>query len=82
MSARRVVKDFQRLYGLQPVLLETFVESGRFRGTCYRAANWRHLGRTQGRGKCDREHRAALPLKEIYVLPLVKDFRARLGVVA
>ncbi len=82
MSARRVVKDFERCYGLQPVLLETFVESGRFRGTCYRAANWFHLGRTQGRGKCDREHRAALPVKEIYALPLVKDFRARLGVPA
>lgn len=82
MSAQRVADDFERRYGSRPVLLETFVESGRFRGTCYRAANWLHLGRTQGRGKCDREHRAALPVKEIYVLALAKDFRAQLGVSA
>ncbi len=81
LGARRVTEDFERVYGLRPVLLETFVESERFRGTCYRAANWLHLGRTQGRGKCDRAHQAALPVKEIYVLPLVRDFRRRLGVV-
>jgi hypothetical protein len=80
MSARRVREDFERVYGLRPVLLETFVESGRFRGTCYRAANWLHLGHTQGRGKCDREHRAPLPVKAIYALALEKDFRTRLGV--
>jgi len=80
MNARRVPEDFERAYGLRPVLLETFVESGRFAGTCYRAANWLHLGQTRGRGKCDREHRAALPVKEIYALPLDRAFRSRLGV--
>lgn len=80
MSARRVARDFEQAYGVRPVLLETFVESARFTGTCYRAANWIHLGHTQGRGKCDREHRAALPVKEIYALALEKDFRSRLGV--
>ena len=80
MSARRVVQDYERLYGVRPVLLETFVETGRFRGTCYRAANWLHLGHTQGRGRSDREHRAALAVKEVYALALEKDFRIRLGV--
>lgn len=80
MSARRVPEDFERHYGVRPVLLETFVESGRFRGTCYRAANWLHLGHTQGRGKCDRGHDAKLAVKAIYALALAKDFRSRLGV--
>ncbi len=82
MNARLIASDFEKLYGLRPVLLETFVESGRFHGTCYRAANWLHLGHTQGRGKCDRKHQAPLPVKEIYALPLVNDFRAQLGVSA
>jgi hypothetical protein len=58
------------------------VEVPRFRGTCYQAANWQHLGRTQGRGKCDVAHRAALPRKDIYVYPLRADFRHVLGVAA
>ncbi len=60
-----------------PVLLETFVERQRFRGTCYRAANWLHVGRTQGRGKLD-PHRYALPVKEIFLYPLRKHFRRQL----
>ena len=71
--------DFERRYGIRPVLFETFVESRRFRGTCYRAANWFYLGQTQGRGKCDREHRHLLPVKEVYVYPLVRQFRRALG---
>ena len=82
MAARQVAEDFAERYGERPVLLETFVEVPRFRGTCYRAANWRYLGRTQGRGKCDVAHRAALPRKDIYVYPLGTDFRRTLGVAA
>ncbi len=63
------------------VLLETFVEQPRFKGTCYRAANWERVGETTGRGKLDRCHRAALPRKAVYVHPLTSDFRAALGVV-
>ncbi len=77
-SERKVPMDFQTRYGIKPVLLETFVEQQRFRGTCYRAANWQHLGQTQGRGKCDRNHKAILPIKDLYVRPLNKDFRATL----
>ena len=82
ISERCVVEDFEARYGVRPVLLETFVERARFQGTCYRAANWRRLGQTQGRGKCDRHHRATLPIKDLYVRPLRQDFRRHLGVVA
>jgi hypothetical protein len=80
LAARRIAADFEARYGIRPLLLETFVETGRFRGTCYRAANWRCLGQTTGRGKCDRTRSARLPLKDIYVYPLRRDFRPRLGV--
>jgi hypothetical protein len=72
--------DFAARYGERPVLLETFVETPRFQGTCYRAANWRYLGETAGRGKCDRTHQADLTRKAVYVYPLAADFRAALGV--
>lgn len=74
-AARRLGEDFQQRYGYRPVLLESFVEQPRFRGTAYRAANWQHLGQTQGRGKLDVHHRAALPKKGVWVYPLRRDFR-------
>ena len=77
-AARRVVEDWACRYGHRPVLLETFVERDRFRGTCYRAANWIHVGQTQGRGKLDRHHRRRLPVKDIYLHPLRKGFRRKL----
>ena len=82
LSERCVADDFEDRYAIRPVLLETFVEKQRFRGTCYRAANWQHLGHTQGRGKCDRTRTARLPIKDLYVRPLTRDFRQALGVVA
>jgi hypothetical protein len=80
LAAARVGDDFAARYGERVVLLETFVEVPRFAGTCYRAANWRYVGETQGRGKCDVSHRAELPRKGVYVYPLQADFRAALGV--
>jgi hypothetical protein len=80
MAAARVVVDFPARYGASVVLLETFVEHPRFRGTCYRAANWQYLGETAGRGKLDRFGRAALPRKGVFAYPLRRDFRAVLGV--
>jgi len=71
-------RDWERRYGYRPVLLETFCEQDRFRGTCYRAANWIHLGLTKGRGKLDRLKRYALPVKAVLVFPLTRDFRAKL----
>jgi len=82
LAVARIRKDFAARYGERVVLLETFVESGRYRGTCYRAANWQYLGETAGRGKCDRTHQAALPRKAVYVYPLAGDFRRALGVAA
>lgn len=80
LAARQVGVDFAARYGERPVLLESFVEVPRFAGTCYRAANWRYLGETAGRGKCDVHHRATLARKAVYVYPLAADFRRALGV--
>lgn len=74
-AARRLARDWQLRYDYSPVLLETFVETPRFRGTCYRAANWTLLGETQGRGKLDIHHQAAVPKKAVWVCPLRTDFR-------
>lgn len=75
MVARRIAQDWQLQYGYSPVLLETFVEISRFRGTCYRAANWSLVGETTGRGKLDVHHRASIPKKAVWLYPLLKDFR-------
>lgn len=77
-AAKQLPHDWHACYAYQPVLLETFVESHRFQGTCYRAANWIHVGQTQGRGKLDRHHRHAAPIKDIYLYPLHKHFRQTL----
>jgi len=73
--ARVVPRDFQQLYSHPIWLLETFVDPQRFRGTCYRAANWVSLGHTTGRGKDDQTHQAHRPIKEVLVLPLHRRFR-------
>ena len=70
LSLKRLSADWQARYAIAPVLVETFVDSTRYRGTCYRAANWRHLGQTQGRGRQDRAHAALGTNKDIWVYPL------------
>ena len=77
-SARQLPDDWERLYGYRPLLLESLVEEERFRGTCYRAANWIELGRTQGRGRMDRNHQASLHPKRIFVYPLCRNVQQRL----
>jgi len=77
--AQRISGDWQRLYGHRLFLLETFVDPARFRGTCYRAANWIYLGLTTGRGKNDHTNQANRSRKEHWVFPLAQDFRHRLG---
>ena len=59
MAAQRLPEDFERRYCYRPFLLESFVDSARFAGTCYRAANWIRIGRTQGRGRQDRFRQAS-----------------------
>jgi hypothetical protein len=76
--ARRLASDWQAQYGHPVVLLETFVERERFRGGCYRAANWIYVGQTQGRTRQDRERRIQAPVKDIWVYPLQANFRKQL----
>ena len=68
-AARRLRADWQDAYGYAPVLLETFVETARFSGASCRAANWTWVGQTTGRGKLDRTHEHALPVKDVYLHP-------------
>ncbi len=77
--ARRISADWEQLYAHPIYLLETFVDPARFRGTCYRAANWVVVGHTTGRGKDDHTNRPNRPIKQILVLPLRGDFRRRLA---
>jgi hypothetical protein len=77
--ARILPEDWERIYGHRVMFLETFVDPVRYKGTCYRAANWTVLGRTTGRGKNDLTHKANRPIKEILGYPLCGDFRQRLG---
>jgi len=76
--ARRVASDWQAHYGHAVVLLETFVERERFRGSCYRAANWLYVGQTQGRTRQDRRHQLQAPVKDVFVYPLQRNFRQQL----
>lgn len=73
--ARRLPEDWQQRYGYRPVLMETFVQTPRYRGTCYKAANWVRVGQTTGRGKLDVTHQHALPVKDIWLYPLNRAFR-------
>lgn len=74
LVSRRLPDDWYAAYAFRPVLLETFVEKPRFRGTCYKAANWQYLGDTQGRGKLDQFMLCDKPVKSIWIYPLVRDF--------
>lgn len=79
LSARQMPHDWQAQYGHRPLLLETLVDTNRFRGTCYRAANWIRLGQTTGRGRMDREHKAhGQAIKDVYVYPLARNARQHL----
>lgn len=79
LSARQMPRDWESRYGHHPLLLETLVDAVRFRGTCYRAANWIHVGKTTGRGRMDREHAShGRAIKDIYVYPLARDVRQHL----
>jgi hypothetical protein len=78
----RVVKilsgDWERLYHHPVYFIETFVNAPRYKGTCYRAANWVYLGKTTGRGKDDLTHKANRPVKQVLGYPLVKKFQEKL----
>lgn len=78
MALRRLPDDWRTKYGFKPVLVETFVEQGRFKGTCYKAANWQCVGSTTGRTRQDRNHKIKVPVKDVYLYPLCRDFRKTL----
>ena len=78
LISHRISEDWQQKYGHPVFCLETFVEKSRFRGTCYRAANWICVGSTTGRGRDGGHHNAILPIKDIYLYPLDADYRSKL----
>ena len=75
---RRLNQDWLKKYNHPIYLLETFVEKERFRGTCYKAANWIYVGDTKGRGKLDVKNEYALPIKSTWLYPLEPLFRNKL----
>lgn len=76
--ARRISSDWVKKYGHPIYMLETFVELHRFRGTCYQAANWLHVGMTEGRGRNNKSLTVKVPVKDIYLYPLIKNYREML----
>ena len=79
LISRRISSDWAAKYGHPVYVLETFVERGRFKGTCYKAANWICVGETTGRGRNSRTNVGELPVKDIYLYPLHKRFREKLA---
>jgi len=75
LAAKQIQEDWLREYCYAPVLLETFVDLEHFKGTCYKAANWKLLGETKGRGRMDRNNEYALSKKAIFMYPLQPDFK-------
>lgn len=78
LLTRRIRTDWMTKYRHPISLLETFVDRSRFRGTCYRAANWQCVGQTQGRSRQDQFKTMSVPVKDIYLYPLTRDFRREL----
>ncbi|MCP3869254.1 MAG: DUF4338 domain-containing protein, partial [Gammaproteobacteria bacterium] len=71
-------EEWERQYRIRPVLLETFVDTQRFKGACYKAANWTYVGKTRGRGKLGPAGKQSVPVKDIWLYPLYHQFRKQL----
>ena len=78
MIARLLPTQWEDRYGIRPVLLETFVDTERFAGTCYKAANWIYVGKTKGRGKLGPAGKQSVPIKDLWLYPLSRQFRSHL----
>ncbi len=76
LTVRQLPNDWKEKYNIRPVLMESFVQKNRFAGTCYKAANWIKLGQTKGRGKLGPPGKISVPIKDIWVYPLDKNFRS------
>lgn len=79
MCLRQLQQDFEHVYNYRLWLVETFVDTNRYRGTCYQASNWIKVGQSQGRGRQDSQKQSSLPRKDIYLYPLVNNFRQLMG---
>jgi len=78
MIARRLPTQWEERYGIRPVLLETFVDTEQFSGTCYKSANWIYVGKTKGRGKLGPAGKQSVPIKDLWLFPLSRQFRNHL----
>jgi Druantia protein DruA/Transposase Tn5 dimerisation domain/Transposase DNA-binding len=78
LAVGRVGEDWKQRYGYELLMLETFVDTERYRGTCYRAANWIEVGKTQGRGRQDVKHKRASSIKRIFMYALDAQAKQRL----
>lgn len=78
LAARVVPQDWLQVYGIKLCLLESFVDPSRFKGTCYKAANWIYLGKSQGSSKSGNRYFFHGQAKDVYVLPVTRDFREKL----
>ena len=76
---RRLCRDWENRYGHPIYGVETFVDTERFKGTCYRASNWLHLGQTQGRGRQEKSKKKVVAVKDVFFYPLHSEFRERLA---
>jgi hypothetical protein len=75
---RYLAQDWKRRYGTNIAMVETFVDTTRYVGTCYKAANWLKIGQTKGRSRQDRARKLKVPVKDVFVYPLRHDFRTLL----
>ena len=78
LNAKRISEDWFKIYNQHIYLLETFVEQDRFKGTCYKAANWVRVGQTKGTAKRGHDHLFHGKIKDVYLYPLRKDYRKKL----
>ena len=75
LATKQVGNDWLKVHGYRPVLIETFVDTTKYSGTCYQAANWQHIGKTKGRGRFDPKHDKKQTIKDIYIYPIDPDWR-------
>jgi len=78
LNSRQLPNDWEEKYNIRPVLLETFIQQNRFKGVCYKAANWFYAGQTKGRGKLGPSGKISVPIKAIWLYPLNKNFKSLL----
>ncbi len=75
LVTKQISNDWINVHGYKPVLIETFVDTTKYSGTCYQAASWQYLGKTKGRGRSDSKHECKQTIKDIYIYPLESDWQ-------